>query len=794
MNYSPDDVEFILIDYKGGGLAFAFENQATGVSLPHLAGTITNLDKAEMDRTLVSINSELQRRQKMFNEARDLLGESTIDIYKYQRYYQEGRLKEPIPHLFIICDEFAELKSQQPDFMDNLISVARIGRSLGVHLILATQKPSGVVNDQIWSNTKFRVCLKVQDAADSKEMLKRPDAAALKEAGRFYLQVGYDELFVLGQSGWCGAKYFPSDKIIKQVDKSINFINDFGGIIKSIEAENSNNVEAQGEQLPAIMNNIIEVSNMTKKRVRRLWLENIPSIILESNLKDKYNVEFKKYNPTAILGEYDAPENQEQGIVLYDFLKQGNAIIYGIDGSEREFLLDVMIYSSTKNYSSEELNYYIIDYGSESLRKYTSLSHMGGIVYAGEEEKYNNLLKMIREELQKRKRLFADYGGEYINYIENSNDKLPVYAVVLNNYDSIYDENQNLYEDLPELTRDSERYGIIFIVTANAINSVSSKATQNFNNTYALKLKDSTDYAAIFDTRTKLVPRDIKGRGIININGIHEFQTASIVDENTDLNKFIIEFVNEQKAKNKEKVHKIPTLPDIVRFNNIQPAIKGLNSVPIGVDKKELNICSVDFISNIGNIISSNKLVNTEKFVKSLLQVFTNIRGLNVIVFDVNDSLKLDRNIYPNYFNSNMEECLKKVDEFVDNLIVSNSTNEGVVLIYGIDKFVSKLDDMKTLEKFVKKVKKYEHISVIIVDDVLKIKNYNYENWFKNIFNLSDGIWIGRGISDQSLIRVSSINKEMMKDINSDMGYYISEGAVTLCRFIDFITEDEDEK
>ena len=116
--------------------------------------------------------------------------------------------------------------------MDNLISVARIGRSLGVHLILATQKPSGVVNDQIWSNTKFRVCLKVQDESDSKEMLKKPDAASLKQTGRFYLQVGFDEYFALGQSGWCGAKYFPSEKIQKQVDKSINFISNNGNVIK----------------------------------------------------------------------------------------------------------------------------------------------------------------------------------------------------------------------------------------------------------------------------------------------------------------------------------------------------------------------------------------------------------------------------------------------------------------------------------------------------------------------------------------------------------------------------------
>ena len=535
INYSPDDVSFILIDYKGGGLALAFENQTTGISLPHLAGTITNLDKAEMDRTLVSIDSEVKRRQHMFNEARDILEESTMDIYKYQRYYKEGRLKEPIPHLFIICDEFAELKSQQPDFMDNLISVARIGRSLGVHLILATQKPSGVVNDQIWSNSKFKVCLKVQDEQDSKEMLKKPDAAYLKQAGRFYLQVGYDEYYALGQSGWCGAKYYPSEKIVKQIDKSINFIDDCGNYIKRVQAGNSIRIEPQGEQLGNILKSIINVAKQAGKKAKRLWLENIPSIILVDNLEKKYNVTHTPYNIEAVIGEYDAPEKQEQGIVKYNLLEHGNTIIYGNDGSEREYLINTLIYSITKNHTSEEINVYIVDYGSESLRKYSKLPHIGGIVYQEEDEEFNNLIKLIRNEIASRKKLFADYGGEYINYIKNSPNKLPIMLVILNNYDSIYEANQNLYDVLPELVRDSERYGIIFILTANATNSVNSKITSNCKNNYAFKLKDQFDYTSIFGTKTKIYPRDNFGRGVLKNDGVHEFQTATIIEDEDKL-------------------------------------------------------------------------------------------------------------------------------------------------------------------------------------------------------------------------------------------------------------------
>ena len=160
---------------------------------------------------MVSIQSENKRRQQVFNEH----GVNNINLYT--TLYKNGEASQPIPHLFIIIDEFAELKREEGDFMKQLISVAQVGRSLGVHLILATQKPGGTVDDSIWSNSKFRLCLRVQDRQDSNEMLHRPDAAYLTQAGRCYLQVGNDELFELFQSGWSGAVYDENDLASQQV-------------------------------------------------------------------------------------------------------------------------------------------------------------------------------------------------------------------------------------------------------------------------------------------------------------------------------------------------------------------------------------------------------------------------------------------------------------------------------------------------------------------------------------------------------------------------------------------------
>lgn len=203
INFSPDDVGYFIIDYKGGGMAGLFEG------LPHMIGSISNLSGSQVRRAMVSIKSENRRRQRIFSE------NNVNNINLYTKLYKNGEATIPIPHMFIIIDEFAELKREEPEFMKELISVAQVGRSLGVHLILATQKPSGTVDDNIWSNSKFRLCLRVQDRQDSNDMLHKPDAAYITQAGRGYLQVGNDEVYELFQSGYSGAAYNENNSNVK---------------------------------------------------------------------------------------------------------------------------------------------------------------------------------------------------------------------------------------------------------------------------------------------------------------------------------------------------------------------------------------------------------------------------------------------------------------------------------------------------------------------------------------------------------------------------------------------------
>ena len=792
ITYSPDDVAFILIDYKGGGLAFAFENKLTGETLPHLAGTITNLDKSEMDRTLVSIDSESKRRQKIFNETRDRLGESTIDIYKYQRFYREGKVTEPIPHLLIVCDEFAELKSQQPDFMDNLISIARIGRSLGIHLILATQKPSGVVNDQIWSNSKFHICLKVQDTGDSQEMLKKPDAANLKQAGRFYLQVGYDEYFALGQSAWCGAKYFPSEKIVKEIDRSVNILSDNGIPIKKIQASSGQKkVEAQGEQLAAIMKEIIKTAEQVNKKTRRLWLDNIPDIITIEDTIKKYSYKYEGLN--FIIGEYDAPEQQKQGILTHNLLDKGNTKVLSTESSEYESFLKIMLYQVLSNYSSELVNFYVIDYGGQTLRQFEKARHCGGYVIQGEEEKYNNLIKLLKEELDKRKKILSEYNGDYRNYLAKGQKDLPLAIVIINNFDALKDAYADLLEYFPDLLRDSERYGLVYFLTGASQTAIPSKVNISFGTGYAYKLKDLFDYADAIGKKAKSEPRQILGRGLFLDNDIvHEFQTASIVEDVENETSIIEQTIIQINNNNKKKAHSIPELPEQVTLDYVQDKIKKFKNIPIGLRKDTIEVARYDFTNTIGTVITANKLRYTKSFVMSLIQVFQKIENTKVIVLDSDGSLEKVCKGSKNYY----KETLGDVVGGLVNFYTEQHNENTVIFMYGFSR-IKDLTDSITFNNLLKNMKtQNKQTSLILVDIPNKIKEIGFDEWYKTSFSEKDGIYIGTGAGDQSAIKITNFNKELSQEYDNNFGFQINEGMYKLIKLIEFEKiqeEDEDE-
>lgn len=801
INYHPYEVQFILIDYKGGGLAGAFENKNLGFKLPHLVGVITNLDKNEINRSLASIESELKRRQALFNKAREISGESTVDIYKYQKMYRNHIVDEPVSHLFIIADEFAELKTQQPEFMDQLISTARIGRSLGVHLILATQKPSGVVDSQIWSNTRFRVCLRVQEKSDSAEVIQCPDAAYLTQTGRFYLQVGFNEIFTLGQSAWAGGQYVPSESIQKTIDSSLNFINNTGYIIKNVETKEKIEIlDKKGEELINIVKYLSNSAMEKEIYTKPLWLEKIPNFILVPSLMRKYNFIKERYILNPVIGEYDVPNMQMQNILTIPFSEEGNVIIYGMAGSGKENFITTMIYSSSLAYSPEEVNYYILDFGAEILRYFDNSPIVGDIIYIDQSEKVKNLFKMVSNEIDERKKLFSNYNGNYVTYCKNSGKSVPNIVVVINNYEA-YAETYPEFDDLIIiLTRDCVKYGIYFVFTINTPDGMRFKLKQNFGQSFVLQQNNEDDYVAILGNVHKTYPSKIFGRGLIKKDDVYEFQTA-FAGPKDEISKYVNSLNEKLLSRYSIRTKKIPILPEVVIYDEIKDDNIGNNDLIIGISKSDLEVLTYDFSKSHINIITTLDFSLFSSFLNPFLSQYIYKNNTQTIIINAED-INLDDNIRVNlsYFDSNFDSAFTNIKNYLDlcsNKYKENNFNKSIFknqkklncVIIGINSFKNKLSDDNKLKfgELFSIANELDVINFIFIDSIDKIKNFEYESWYKSNVNQNEGIWLGNGINDQFLINITQKVAEMKENLPYNFCFVIKRGKPILVKFIEKI-------
>ncbi len=526
VNYHPDEVAFILIDYKGGGMAQSFEG------LPHVSGVITNLGGNATNRALLSINAEIKHRQKLFNDFK------VKHIDAYIELYRSGVATEPMPHLLIIADEFAELKKEQPEFVRSLVSAARVGRSLGVNLILATQKPSGVVDDEIWSNTRFRLCLRVADKSDSNEMIKRPDAAFITGTGRGYFQVGSDEIFEEFQSGWSGAAYEPEVAFSDDKNAKVELINLIGknGVPKKKDkTKKSDNIQ-KVTQLDAIVKYASKIAkDHDIPAVRQIWLPALEKKIYLENLASEKAEGFSLRLPIGIA---DNPEIQSQYTAYVDFLADGNLLVCGPSGAGKTTLLQTIIYGAVTNYKASDVNIHILDFSSRTMAVFAAMPHVGNICFDGEDEKITDTFEFFTNELSERKKKFAGMGiGSFKEYVQHNSD-CPALLLVIDNFTAFYENYDQYDDDLSVLTREGASYGIYTVITTNNSGDLRSRIRQNFSAGIGLQMPDRFEYEAVVGDHTEIVPEGkTAGRGLIKQPGCVEFQVALPVVETDGLSQ-----------------------------------------------------------------------------------------------------------------------------------------------------------------------------------------------------------------------------------------------------------------
>lgn len=629
--FHPYDVGFVIIDFKGGGMANQF------AELPHLIGTITNIDGREIDRSLLSIKAELIKRQEMFSEA------GVNHINDYIKLFKTGKVDKPMPHLIMIVDEFAELKSEYPDFMKELISAARIGRTLGIHLILATQKPAGVVDAQIWSNSKFKLCLKVQTKEDSNEVLKSPLAAEIVEPGRAYFQVGNNEIFELIQSAYSGA-YVPEGNNDNEKIYTVYERNLWGKKIPVYTNRRNGQPSNNITQLEAIVDyvNLYCKANSIHK-LPGICLPALDSIIRTERLNytKEDNVSY-----TVPAGIYDDPEMQRQETVEIEMSKD-NVYIVGSAQMGKTVLLQTLAYGLIRKYTPEQINLYMIDCGSMVLKMFEDSAHVGGIVLANEDEKCKNLFKLLNTFVIERKKILSSKGvGNFAAYLDAGLTDIPLVVVMIDNMAAFKEYFPDQAEQMNSLTREAPGVGISFIITAATSNAMNYRTQANFGTKIAFNCNDTAEYSNLFG-HCKETPRENAGRGLVMLDKrILEWQAAIFgkSDKEAERSQELKEYIEQRNQECKNQAIRIPMVPqNLILEDELKQNAKSFRNqgmIPYGMrfDTVEYDM---ENISQSGSLALLGDSESRIQFVKSFLTILArNIVFHNAEAIIIDDKQK----------------------------------------------------------------------------------------------------------------------------------------------------------
>lgn len=608
--FHPYDVGFVLIDFKGGGMANQFKD------LPHLIGTITNIDGREINRSLLSIKAELIKRQELFSQA------GVNHINDYIKLFKEHKVEVPMPHLIIIVDEFAELKAEYPDFMKELVSAARIGRTLGVHLILATQKPAGVVDAQIWSNSKFKLCLKVQTREDSNEVLKSPLAAEIVEPGRAYFQVGNNEIFELFQSAYSGAPVPEGDDANERI-YGIYELNVWGK--KTLKYTNKK-AKTEGSNVPQL-DAVVDYINAFCKGT---GITQLPGICLPP-LPDRLSTEQLQYDSQEMgivvpIGILDDPECQRQEELTVNLAKD-NIYLVGSSQMGKTVMLQTILYGLMRRYTSSEVNVYIVDCGSMVLKLFEESKYVGGVVLSDEEEKCKNLFKLINSTIINRKKLLSGKGvGNYFNYLETGACDMPLIAVIIDNISAFKEYFPNQFEEIGSLIREAQSVGISFVITSMTANGLTSRIQANLGEKIVLNCNDPGEYSAVLG-HCRQTPKEVAGRGLVSRDKrVLEFHTAIFGKglREGDRSKEMIAYIQERNMQMTERAKLIPLIPEHLLMSKMMQDTKEsfteAGVLPIGMDFANVDLTSIN-MNVTGSLTLIGALESRNTFMLNLFRL-----------------------------------------------------------------------------------------------------------------------------------------------------------------------------
>ena len=472
---SPEQLNFVLIDYKGGS---AFDACA---GLPHVVGLVTDLDERLGERALVCLRAELAYREQFLRNAQA----ASISELSSSR--------SPLPRLVVVIDEFAALASELPGFLESLVDIAQRGRSLGVHLLLGTQRPAGVVSPSIRSNTNIRIGLRMLDPHDSEDVIGTPAAAGIEQGspGRAYVRYGSGQPMPFQVAAVSGISPSPSDKpvVVETAAAETRMAMQTEGSRTEGSEAGSYATEAKTD-LQRLVAAIGKAWEQTESQPLRCpWPEPLPTKLDLEELREQIasvgSGEVASFAAGAVaLGLEDHPEEQTQRICFWHPAEK-NLLLIGLTGSGASETLLTAVLQMAKARDASALQIFGIDYGTSNLSQLADLPHCQSILGPAEAGQRTELLEFMFQELAERQTKGRRVGSEALLLMDNLGALL--HAL----------EDERDYRRIDKLTRlylDGPSWGIATVSVAESLSAVPRRFFSAATMQLLFRVSDSSPY------------------------------------------------------------------------------------------------------------------------------------------------------------------------------------------------------------------------------------------------------------------------------------------------------------
>jgi S-DNA-T family DNA segregation ATPase FtsK/SpoIIIE len=770
-SHPPDRISFLLIDYKGGA---AFKDCAR---LPHAVGMVTDLDEHLTRRALVSLNAELRRREAVLKraDAKDLTDLEASDPQRAPA------------SLVIVIDEFAALAREVPDFVDGIVDVAQRGRSLGVHLILATQRPSGVVSENIRANTNLRIALRVATPIESDDVIASREAARVPRTlpGRAYARTGHSELTAF-QAGYVGGRTRTS-AAAKLKDITVR-------PFALVEPESREPAADGRERVPDAPNDLKRlVGAITAAAVMRgtapppsPWLPALAPILPWASLQVGEDVQARGCG-TAVLGLIDEPARQRQTPLVLDLEADGHLLIYGASGAGKSALLRTIAVSLAHHGSPDELQIYGLDFASRGLSVLDALPHCGSVVVGEDDERVVRMISLLRRTIDRRREQLANAGvfslSEY-QAIEGS-PQTPRIVLLLDSYagfTSAYERvnGGSLVDALPRLVADGRSVGVHVIITVDRRSAVPPAVANVIARKLVLRMADDDEYAALgLDLRAVRGAKLPPGRGFTGAS--LEFQAAIVgVDASSEAQSAEITRLGDKLASRygDRRAPVIQLLPARIDRNSL-PVAQGLLRTTVGLTDDELAPLTVDLTQS--------------HFVVAGPYHSGRSTALATLVGGLRDSGDLDLHLLAPRRRSPLvgmtgwrsvavgtEECVELAAELARLVTARGGATEQTVMVVVIDD-AGELADVAGANPLDTVIRRGRDVDVrVLVGIEVQIARSAYAPWIRDIRKDGHGILLDPDLDIDGDVLGVRLPRRSKPVFPPGRGYYVSNGVVQL--------------